>query len=469
MRNKGWPYLILFLTFSVHAQDSAQVFKLVDLYKSMMLYHPIVKQAATLSDAARQEVLAARGAGFDPKFLSTFDQKNLDDNEYYTVWQNQIKIPTWFGAEFKAGYDENFGSFLNPERLAITGPISYYGLSVPIGQGLFIDQRRAQLRTAQALRSMNEAERLKVINKIFYEAAKDYWEWYFRYHRYKRMEQGYALARDRYSFVQRRVLLGEEAAIDSVEAGILLQQRFVSFSQAEVELKNALLQLSIHLWNGRGEPLEMEYTLRPETFVKGLHIVSSEDVQQMLDKARLQHPDIRKIDAKLTQLRVERRLATENFKPSINLSYSLLQKGLGLEVPTQSSLLQSNKLGFDLQIPLVYRKEYAKLQSMRIKIKQTEWERSYTQRGILISINQFYLEMKNIESLLSQQSQLVNGYERLRLGEKEKFDNGESSLFLMNTRETSLIEAQIKLVELETKYEKSKAGFFYAAGRTEFD
>jgi outer membrane protein TolC len=52
-------------------------------------------------------------------------------------------------------------------------------------------------------------------------------------------------------------------------------------------------------------------------------------------------------------------------------------------------------------------------------------------------------------------------------GEKRKFEEGESSLFLVNSRETSLITAEIKLISLLGKYQKAKAGLLMAIGNTE--
>ncbi len=48
--------------------------------------------------------------------------------------------------------------------------------------------------------------------------------------------------------------------------------------------------------------------------------------------------------------------------------------------------------------------------------------------------------------------------------EKQKFNSGESSLFLVNSRETKLIEAQLKLVELSSKYNIATRGMDWAVG-----
>jgi outer membrane protein TolC len=67
------------------------------------------------------------------------------------------------------------------------------------------------------------------------------------------------------------------------------------------------------------------------------------------------------------------------------------------------------------------------------------------------------------------QQDMVNNYEQLRNGEIQKFEAGESSIFLINSRESKLIEAQAKLIDLQGKYEKEKATLLWAAGRSTWD
>ena len=48
--------------------------------------------------------------------------------------------------------------------------------------------------------------------------------------------------------------------------------------------------------------------------------------------------------------------------------------------------------------------------------------------------------------------------------EKLKFENGESSLFLVNSRENKIIEAQIKLLEAQVKYLQTYFYLIYLQG-----
>ncbi|MDX2191295.1 MAG: TolC family protein [Bacteroidota bacterium] len=463
--------VIIFNTLFANAQsDTNNVFTLNDLYQSMMANHPVVKQALTLPIQARQEIRMARGTGFDPKFTSGYDEKRYNGTDYFTIWQNQLKIPTWFGAEFKAGYDEAYGKYLNPERTVPNNGLSYLGISVAVGQGLFIDQRRATLRQSQLSQKINEAEKVKLINKILYQAAKDYWNWYFHYNKFKSLEIGYNFALERYEFVKKRVNIGEEAAIDSTEALILLQNRYVTYSQSQMELQNASLELSNHIWGPSDTPLELTINAKPETFNPKTNSEDTNTVQILIQYAKKNHPELLKFDFKIGQLNIEKKLAIENIKPIINLNYNLLGAGINASNNISSGIYKDYyKTGFDVVVPLFLRKERAKLQVTKLKIKQTEFERSFTSRQISNEIMQFFNELKNSERLLSTQTKLIENYYILKEAEFNKFNNGESSLFLVNTRETNLIDARIKRAELEAKYEKSKAGLYWSAGKNNIE
>jgi len=67
------------------------------------------------------------------------------------------------------------------------------------------------------------------------------------------------------------------------------------------------------------------------------------------------------------------------------------------------------------------------------------------------------------EQLLLQERMVANAL-TLRNGEQTRFENGESSLFLINSREAKLLDAQVKLYSLRTKYAKARTTLYWAAG-----
>ena len=145
------------------AQDSNQLkFGYNEFIERVLEHHPVAYQANLRTGMGEAKILQARG-GFDPKAQIDVAQKYFESKEYYDLGEGKLKVPTWFGLEFEGGYERNEGVFLNPENNTPNAGLLFAGISVPIGQGLFIDERRLALRQAQALIQKNEAERRSIL------------------------------------------------------------------------------------------------------------------------------------------------------------------------------------------------------------------------------------------------------------------------------------------------------------------
>jgi outer membrane protein TolC len=115
---------------------------------------------------------------------------------------------------------------------------------------------------------------------------------------------------------------------------------------------------------------------------------------------------------------------------------------------------------------LFLRKERGKLQLTNLKIKDSELEFQQGRREVVNQVLLAYNEMDNFRQLVLIQRDLVINATLLRDAEEIRFEAGESSLFLVNQRERTLIEAQAKLVELEAKYAQSKNNLQFVSGRS---
>lgn len=456
----------LFLPVVVLA-DSTSVFTIDDFYNQILQHHPVAKQASLLSERAKQEIRVARGL-MDPKISSKFFRKELGGDNYYTLWDNILKIPIWYGLDLKAGFERNSGINVNGENLTPSDGLSYVGISVPLGQGLIIDERRATIRQAQLLEKLAEADRINLINKLLLQAAKDYWDWMFAYHQWQLYENGYQLAVFRFNGVKERVLQGDLPAIDTVEAKIEMQNRKVMMNQSQVEYQNTSLIISNYLWTENNTPLEITSEVIPSSSVLENGIIQPDSLENLTNVARRNHPELMKLRVKQEQLDIERKYLADKFKPKINLEYNLIQKGFPVDNTAFDGAFFSNnyKFGFAFSFPILLRSERGKLQINKLKQAETELEQQQSAREIQNQIQSYYNELLALHEQVELQQEMAVNAELLRNGEQQLFDNGESSLFLINAREMSLISNQIKLYKLMAKYAKAKASLSWAAGIT---
>lgn len=474
------PLLVIFLlVVSVHrgtAQssldsllvlpDSAEAFTLGNFYATLLANHPLVKQTRLLSETAQQEVRLARGA-FDPKLEATWSEKEYKEVDYYKKASASLTIPTWFPIDPKLGIEQNEGTYINPES-SISGADNYRqwvtGIRLPVGRGLLTDERRAAVKQAQLFTDLAEAEQVKLINKILLEAAKEYWQWYYAYYAYRLLSSNTRIAEEVYRRVALNATLGEASAIDTVQAKITVQQRQIERQEALLAFLNSSIRVSNYLWDGDGQPAQLGIRVVPVLSADDV-MLSAQTLSELKFMARQNHPELLKLNAKLGQLDVERKLAAEYMKPRFDLKYGFINQPIAPDGSLKPfSLGTDYTWGFDFSIPLLLRKERAKLGQTRIKIRGTQLERSQAEREIINQVEQVYNELINTQRILDQQLSMVRNYERLLQAELTNLELGESDLFKINVQQEKLIHTQTKWLKLKADYEKARIMLYWAAG-----
>lgn len=461
--------LFVLLGGSVSAQtpDTSKVFSLEDLEEIVFLHHPIVKQAALLSEAAKANVLQSKGY-FDPALKAAYNRKLFGHTEYYNNWHSELKVPLYLaGADFKVGYDRYTGVYTNPETQTSDAGLTSVGLSIPLGAGLLIDARRSTLWQAKAMVNYAEADKVKQINSVWFAAVKDYWNWYYAYREYMLVKEGVDLAMTRFKAVSNQAILGDKPALDSIEASITVQDREIQLAKSVIELQNSMLVLSNHLWNDQGTPLELPKDAIPQSTDQELNLPAHTLLDTLLGLAEREHPELLKLRAKADQLDIDRRYRAEQLKPKLNVSGALLsrRRDFGSYVPDYYDFGWSNyKVGVDFAFPLFLRAERGKLKEVKFKQQQVDYDLMQSGREINNNITASYNSLTAYKSQMTVQVQSINNQQVLLTGELQKFDLGESTLFLINSRESKLIDMKIKREGIISGYQKKLAELYYKAG-----
>lgn len=451
--------------------DSATRFGLNDLFAVVTANHPVARQASLLSESARQELRLARGS-FDPKVQMQYLVKQNEGVEYYRIVNGGVKIPTRIAIDPSIGVEQNRGAYLNPERY-IGSPTDYTqfyaGVSMPVGRGLFIDERRAMLNQAALMKGLNEAEQVKIVNKLLLEAAKEYWNWFYATANYQLIRKNRQIAQDIMSRIKTSYTYGEVSLVDTVQASITVQQRTVDLLEAKVNLDNARLAVSTYLWDGAGYPMELRESHIPVYEPEEAAWLNPDRVSELRDNALNNHPEIRKISIKIKQLEIDRKLATEFLKPEINLSYYFLNKPFDYSGLNNDRWGDNYKFGVDFSMPVFLRKERSKLALTKLKITNSTYQRSDAQRSIRVEIDQAYNRLVTLRQIITSQQLMVDSYNRIVNAELLNLAEGESDLFKINVQLEKLLQSQSKLLKQLAELEKEKVYFLWASGVTNLD
>jgi outer membrane protein TolC len=447
--------------------DSGKVFSLKDLETLVLQHHPIVKQATLLSGGARARVMQALGK-FDPKIESEFARKEFGNTDYYNNWGNQLKVPLWLaGADLKIGYDKYTGTYTHPMYRTGDDGLSGVGLSIPIGQGLIIDERRNTLRQARIMTRYAEADRVKQIISVWYNAVKEYWNWYSVYNQYQLVKEGVTLAQQRFEAVSRQTQIGDKPPIDSVEASITVQDREIQLAKLSMEIQNARLILSNYIWGDNETPLELPENAVPPRIAIDSLLPEQAPIDTLVKYAANQHPELIKLRSKGDQLLVEESFRREMLKPKLNVTGTLItsRNTMGDYYPKYYDIGWSNyKFGVDFAFPLFLRSERGKLKEVRLKQQENTYDLQQTGREINNNIYASFNSLKAYKNQLNIQTISINNQQRLLTAELQKFELGESTLFVINSRESKLIDMKIKQAEMVAGYQKTMAELYYKAG-----
>jgi len=430
-------------------QDSV-ILNFEDYMQMVRSYHPVVRQAQLKADLGNADLLKARGA-FDPKLEASYDRKDYKGTEYYDLFNAAFKIPTWYGVELKAKFEQNEGYYLNPQNTVPEDGLFSAGISIPIGQGLFINERMASLQQAKAYQQQTQADRQLAINEILYDASIAYFDWISAYRELQLYNNFIENARFRYDGIVSSFEVGDKPAIDTLEAGIQIQDRKLSLEQARLQYFKASQQLGTYLWGENNTPLELQEQVYPEATLFSDELIPAAFLN---DTEINRHPKIRSLEYKVEILEFDKRLKANKLLPKLDLEYNFLTA----EPELLNTFISDNyKIGVNFSIPLFLRKERGDLQKSKIKLENAQLdlysEELNLQNKILALKEQFFSYREQVNMI----AQLVSSYQTMLAAEERKLQLGESSVFLVNTREKSLIAARLKQINMQEKLWNTRA------------
>jgi len=420
-------------------------------------YHPIAKQAELTLNIGQANLMRARG-GFDPKIEVDYERKEFKGSKYWDRLNAAFKIPTWYGIELKGAFEQNDGDFLSPDESVPIDGLYSAGVSMSLGQGLWINDRMATLKQAKYFRDQTRADRDLLVNQILYDAALAYFDWLQAFNEATIYHNFLTNADIRFKGIKSRAVVGDIAAIDTVEAKIAMQSRALSLEQSKVKLMKRSLDLSNFLWMNDNVPVELQTNVIPDVDIGEEIDITLEILGRPLDDFTIEnHPKLLSLGYKIDGLRVEKNLKANKLLPKIDLEYNFLT-----ETPEfiNSFETQEYKGGLTFQMPLFLRKERGDLKLAKFKLRDAQFDLDNAQIELKNKIVALYRELDSFETQNVLIDDIVANYNTLLSAEERKFSFGESSLFLINSRESKLIDSQLKQIEVQNKFYTTKANLF---------
>lgn len=418
-------------------------------------YHPLVKQANLEVSNAQAALMAARG-GFDPKIEVDYNSKEFKSTEYYSLLNSSFKIPTWYGIEIKAGFDDTSGQYYNPQNRTPEAGLTSLGISVPLGQGLFINQRMADVREGKLQIQLSDAQRKLRAIEVLYNASQAYFEWKKSFSEADLYKNYLGFASTRFNGVKQLIEQGDSPAIDSVEAGITVRSRELNFENANLKLVKAKLNLSNYLWI-EDVPVELGDNVAPEAKLLETLQETLRTNEIAVDVNNLEgHPKIQSLQTKLSILEINRQLKANMLLPKVNVGYNYISEPAYFD----SFNVDDYKFNVNFSLPIFLRKERGGLKLAKLKIQDAQYDLGQQRLELKNKITAQQTEIQSMQKQKGIIDALVNDYTTMLNSEEKLFSFGESSIFLINSRENNLVNARLSQIGIENQYYISNAQLY---------
>lgn len=452
-QNRILAIVLILCSFQLSfGQDSLKLShqELISIVKK---YHPLAFKYQLQKKIAQVEITKARG-NFDPLITGKLGEKNIDGTKYYEQKNIELEIPTWYGIDLTGSYNRLDGQRLNNSDTK--GGLYQFGITIPLAKNLLYDKRRALLEQAKFALKMTEAEQIVLTNDLLLEAENTFWEWVQNYEVYKLQKKAVQINLKRLELIKKTYEYGERAAIDTIEAASQLQSFRLQEKESYLNFVKSTQDLQMFLWKDNHELYEIQELIFPSSnFDDHSGYTDFEFLLQDIQSKQLNnHAALQYYFQKQNILESEKRLKWQSFLPKIDFTYNFFNKE-NYRADYLPLFDNNFQYSIKLEIPIFQRHARADYEIAKLKIVQNQQDVQIKTKEINTKIETYKNEVLNYHSQIDIANTNLINYQKLLYAEETRYSNGESSLFLINSRENKMIEAQEKFINLKTKFLKS--------------
>lgn len=422
---------------------------------------PLIDAARREQDAAEGVALDARG-GFDLKLKAGAETlQGYYDNDRLKAGVEQPLAP--LGMTLFGGYRVGRGTFATYDEKALTladGEVSA-GLNLPLLRDRATDQRRAALRVSTLGVDVAAQTVAKARLSAFKDALKMYWEWVASGRQLAVVRGLLELAEQRDRDLEAAVSLGQIAPVERIDNRRAILQRRSALVTAGRAVEASAIGLSLYYRGMDGAPMRPLADRLPAALPEP-EALSAEDEAAAIDAALARRPEVQSLRLKRQQQDVETTLAGNALLPSLNLFADLSRDyGTG-RVNRTGTELQG---GISFEMPLQRRKASGKLAQARAKRGALDAELRLAQDRVRAEVQDAASALRAAFASVDLARQEVAVARELESLERDRFDLGDSTQFLVNLRELNTADAAVREIKALVEYQKARAEFDAATGR----
>jgi len=437
----------------------AQTLKLEDVLESVERNYPPLIAALLERDIAEADVLAALGK-FDLTLRARIDTDQFGYYRNERAFTGFEQATQWNGAGFYGGWRVGDGSFAPYDGKLDTRSFGEWsgGLKLPLLRDRAIDSKRADLRKSElgrALASLSIDQQRLVIQQ---RATRRYWDWVAAANRVQLAQSLLDIASARDHFLRESATAGQIAAIEVTENARAILQRRTTVVEAERALQQAAIELSLFYRDGKGAPVLATRAQAPAAFGE-LESIADARLLEDVEAAIRRRPDLRRFDVQRAQLEVDRRLAINDRRPAVDFQLGFTAEG------GQGSVRrgpQELKAGIVFELPFQRRTATGKILAAEAKLNQLTQRERFLRDQIVAEVRDAVSAVQAAFDRARLLEQEITIARELEVAERERFQLGDGTLFLVNLREQVTADTVNRHIGALNDYFRARAQYEFS-------
>lgn len=448
------PVLLLVSVGAVRAQTPPQPLTLPEFLARVQATYPKLAAADAERRTAPAKLLEKQGA-FDPVLVGDHTFTRFNDTgspgkvKSFTATDASVEFLTPSGAKIVAGAQLNRGDVKSP--LSVTGVDGEYflGIKLPLLRGLGINPKSAALQQARLGIALADSTYQSLRLEVLVAAGSAYWDWVAVVQRVDVAAALLELARVRAQAVRDRAQAGDLPLIDVVEAEQEVQRRIEGLEKARRDLQKETNKLSLYLWDEGGVAAPPPPPGAAPPAVEPGGVLEELEVTRLQAQALQQRPELRILAAAGEVTRVDLRLARNLRLPDLNLS---VQPGFDTGAEGAGPTL---KAGISLGLPLRQRTARGLEGQAERKLEKIALDLQFERQRVQVQVQDAANAVNQAYRRYVAAREELRLAQRLEQGERDRFNLGDSTLFLVNQRERSTAEAANRVISIRAEYEQA--------------
>ncbi len=462
-----WPAMGTLWAFAAlavpaQAQDIAQLEQPIDqaildgpllpdeVLRSSALTFPSILASFEREAAARSDQLAADGA-FDlilegeayDRVTGTFS------GGFASVGATQPIKP--FGGEVYGSYRLSDGRFPIYENIYNTNELGEFkvGALFSLLRDRRIDKRRFALEDTRLATGQARLDVLLVQLNVQHEALKSYWRWVAAGREIRVYEQLLEIAQARMIGLTRQVRAGATPQIAITENEQNIIRRKTLLAQAQRNFAVASTSLSYYLRDRTGQLISPTREQLPDD--ETIDALPDVDALLTADANALveERPELQELAIAIQRATNKIELRRNDLRPKLDFNVELSRDFGGIGDGGSTFDSTDTVVGVQFTVPLQRREARGRLQRAEAELREKELKRRQIADQIEVEIGNIVTNLTAALELSGLAREEVQQANAMVNAERKRFDLGAGDFFLVNLREESAADAQIRSIRAE--------------------